>query len=108
MLLIACINYMNLSQMGDLPANTHLQFEGLFSATTLAARMPEHIPDKVKSARSEVIREFTQDNKLKYRKSFIGKQQQVLIEKIDDQGFCSWLRRTLPSSEICRQRPEEN
>lgn len=54
---------------------------------TRAARMPEHIPDKVKSARSEVIRELTQDNKLKYRKSFIGKQQRVLVEKIDDQGF---------------------
>lgn len=54
---------------------------------TRAARMPEHIPDKVKSARSEVIRELTEDNKLKYRKSFIGKQQRVLVEKIDDQGF---------------------
>lgn len=54
---------------------------------TRAARMPEHIPDKIKSARSEVIRELTQDNKLKYRKSFIGKQQRVLVEKIDEQGF---------------------
>ena len=54
---------------------------------TRAARMPEHIPDKVKSARSEVIRELTEDNKLKYRKSFIEKQQRVLVEKIDDQGF---------------------
>ncbi|MFW5974947.1 MAG: radical SAM protein, partial [Bacteroidota bacterium] len=54
---------------------------------TRAARMPEHIPDKVKSARSEVIRELTQDNKLKYRKSFIGKQQRVLVEKIDEHGF---------------------
>jgi len=54
---------------------------------TRAARMKEHLPDKLKSQRSEIIRELTADNKLNYRKSFIGKQQRVLVEKIDDEGY---------------------
>jgi len=54
---------------------------------TRAARMDGHIPNKVKTARSETIRQLTGNNKLKYRKSFIGKQQTVLAEKIDEEGF---------------------
>ncbi|MCF8309712.1 MAG: tRNA (N(6)-L-threonylcarbamoyladenosine(37)-C(2))-methylthiotransferase MtaB [Bacteroidales bacterium] len=54
---------------------------------TRAARMKEHLPDKLKSQRSEIIRDLTADNKLNYRKSFIGKQQRVLVEKIDKEGY---------------------
>ena len=54
---------------------------------TRAARMKEHLPDKLKSQRSEIIRELTENNKLEYRKSFIGKQQRVLVEKIDENGY---------------------
>ncbi|MCF8231531.1 MAG: tRNA (N(6)-L-threonylcarbamoyladenosine(37)-C(2))-methylthiotransferase MtaB [Bacteroidales bacterium] len=54
---------------------------------TRAARMKEQLPDKLKSQRSEIIRDLTADNKLNYRKSFIGKQQRVLVEKIDENGY---------------------
>ncbi len=54
---------------------------------TRAARMKEHLPDKLKSQRSEIIRKLTENNKLEYRKSFIGKQQRVLVEKIDEKGY---------------------
>lgn len=54
---------------------------------TRAERMPDHLPDKIKSARSEIVRKLTEENKLTYRKTFIGKQQRVLVEKIDAQGF---------------------
>ena len=54
---------------------------------TRAARMKEHLPDKLKSQRSEIIRNLTTNNKRNYRKSFIGKQQRVLVEKIDAEGY---------------------
>ena len=48
---------------------------------TRAERMPEHIPEKIKQERSGIIRQIADENKLKYRRSFIGKTQTVLIEK---------------------------
>lgn len=49
---------------------------------TRAERMPDHIHEKIKSERSEVIRKIAEENKKSYRKSFIGKKQTVLVEKI--------------------------
>lgn len=54
---------------------------------TRAERMPDHISEKEKSKRSEVIRKNAEETKLNYRKQFIGKQQTVLAETIDKQGF---------------------
>lgn len=54
---------------------------------TRAERMPDHISEKEKSKRSEILRQAVDDAKLKYRKSFIGKTQQVLIETFNKQGF---------------------
>lgn len=53
---------------------------------TRAERMPDHIPEKVKSERSEILRELADETKLNYRKSFIGQNQTVLIETIDKEG----------------------
>ncbi|RLD42808.1 MAG: tRNA (N(6)-L-threonylcarbamoyladenosine(37)-C(2))-methylthiotransferase MtaB [Bacteroidetes bacterium] len=54
---------------------------------TRAERMADQIPDKVKSSRSETIRQLAEKMKLDYRKTFVGKKQKVLIEKIDNDGF---------------------
>jgi len=54
---------------------------------TRAERMPDHIPEKVKTERSEILRKVVEETKLKYRQSFIGKKQTVLIESFDKQGF---------------------
>lgn len=54
---------------------------------TRAARMGDHITNKLKAERSEIIRKLAGENKENYRRSFIGKIQQVLVEKIDEQGF---------------------
>ncbi|MCF8302038.1 MAG: tRNA (N(6)-L-threonylcarbamoyladenosine(37)-C(2))-methylthiotransferase MtaB [Bacteroidales bacterium] len=54
---------------------------------TRAARMSDHITNKLKAERSEIIRKLADENKENYRRSFIGKTQQVLVEKIDEQGF---------------------
>ena len=49
---------------------------------TRAERMTDHIPEKVKTGRSEAIRQLADEEKRKYRLSMIGKEQTVLIEKI--------------------------
>jgi len=56
---------------------------------TRAERMPDQIPEKIKTLRSAIVREIAENNKYKYRSSFIGKQQTVLVEKIDKDGFAS-------------------
>jgi threonylcarbamoyladenosine tRNA methylthiotransferase MtaB len=48
---------------------------------TRADRMPDQVPEKVKSERSEVIRRIGEDNKMQYRSSLIGTSEQVLVEK---------------------------
>jgi threonylcarbamoyladenosine tRNA methylthiotransferase MtaB len=49
---------------------------------TLADRMPDQVPEKVKNERSEIIRNISSVNKRYYRKSLIGKTQNVLVEKV--------------------------
>ena len=56
---------------------------------TRAEMLPDQIPEKVKTNRSEIIRKLVDENKLAYRKSFIGQNQRVLIEKINKGGFAS-------------------
>ena len=56
---------------------------------TRAERMPEHVPEKLKTKRSEIIRQQAEKMKLEYRKSFVGKPQKVLVEKIVEDGFAS-------------------
>ena len=56
---------------------------------TRAERMPDQIPDKLKTKRSETIRMLAEKMKLDYRKTFVGKEQKVLIEKIDEDGFAN-------------------
>jgi threonylcarbamoyladenosine tRNA methylthiotransferase MtaB len=48
---------------------------------TRAERMENHIPEKIKTARSAQIRELSEENKLRYYQSLIGKTQNVLVEK---------------------------
>ncbi|MBN1337913.1 MAG: tRNA (N(6)-L-threonylcarbamoyladenosine(37)-C(2))-methylthiotransferase MtaB [Bacteroidales bacterium] len=54
---------------------------------TRAEHMPDHIPEKVKNERSAVIRAIAGKHKQAYRSSFIGKEQMVLVEKIDGKDF---------------------
>ena len=49
---------------------------------TRAERLENHIPEKVKTERSAQIRKLSEENKKQYLTSFIGKTQQVLVEKI--------------------------
>ncbi len=56
---------------------------------TRAERMPDQIPEKEKTRRSEIIRNLSDEMKLNYRKSFIGKEQTVLVEQFDKNGFAT-------------------
>ena len=51
---------------------------------TRADRMPDQVPEKVKSERSEHIRQIGEENKRKYRSSLLGKTERVLVEKTGD------------------------
>jgi len=55
---------------------------------TRAERLENHIPEKIKTARSFQIRELSVENKNHYFTSFIGLTQDVLVEKIS-QGIAN-------------------
>jgi len=54
---------------------------------TRAARMENQIPEKVKTERSKLVREIADENKEQYYKTFIGKEQTVLTEKVSKNGI---------------------
>jgi threonylcarbamoyladenosine tRNA methylthiotransferase MtaB len=56
---------------------------------TRAEQMSDQIPEKEKTRRSEIIRNLSDEMKLSYRKSFIGKEQTVLVEQFDKRGFAT-------------------
>ena len=56
---------------------------------TRAERMPDQIPGKEKTRRSEIIRNLSDEMKLNYRKSFIGREQTVLVEQFNERGFAT-------------------
>lgn len=54
---------------------------------TRAARMENQIPEKIKAHRSEIIREISERNEKKYFTSMLNKEQNVLIENPDKDGY---------------------
>ena len=48
---------------------------------TRAAKMPDQIPESVKTLRSEELLSLERSMSAQYRKSFLGKEQQVLLEE---------------------------
>ena len=48
---------------------------------TRAERLENHVPEKVKNERSLLVRELSEENKLRYYQTLIGKTQNVLVEK---------------------------
>jgi threonylcarbamoyladenosine tRNA methylthiotransferase MtaB len=55
---------------------------------TRADRLGEQVPEAVKNERSERIRLLSEENKRAYRSAMIGKEQRVIIEKVE-QGMAS-------------------
>jgi threonylcarbamoyladenosine tRNA methylthiotransferase MtaB len=49
---------------------------------TRADRLEDQLEEKIKAERSEVIRQISEENRLNYMDSMLGKTQRVLIEKV--------------------------
>ena len=54
---------------------------------TAAAAMPMQIPEPVKSARSDVLLEMTQEQSEQFRAQFIGKEDELLLEEKAEMPF---------------------
>ena len=54
---------------------------------TKAAVMPDQVPENEKSRRSEIMRNISLENKLKYFEQMKGRTQRLLIERIDAKGI---------------------
>jgi len=54
---------------------------------TKAAKMEDQINEKIKTERSKIIRDISLLNKRVYREKFIGKKQNVLVEKKNSKGY---------------------
>lgn len=75
---------------------------------TVADKMPEQIDKKVKSARSNILLELEENMSAQYRKNYVGKQLEVLVEEITTyQGseyYCgysrNYIRMMIPKSEF--------
>ena len=49
---------------------------------TRAERMDGQVSEKLKNERSALVRQLSEENKMRYYQSLIGKQQEVLVEKV--------------------------
>jgi threonylcarbamoyladenosine tRNA methylthiotransferase MtaB len=54
---------------------------------TRAERLPNHVDEKEKNRRGDIIRQISEESRLNHRKSFIGKKQKVLVQIILDDGY---------------------
>ena len=75
---------------------------------TPAAKMKEQVDEKIKTARSEQIRQLNEELKLQYRQKFIGETQRVLVEKIKDGVAKGYSQYYLPVQFECDDSVREN
>ncbi len=54
---------------------------------TRADRLEDQVEERIKAERSEVIRQISEDMRLLYMESMLGKAQRVLVEKINSKGM---------------------
>ena len=54
---------------------------------TRADRLEEQIEERIKAERSEIIRQISEENRLDYMFSMVGKTERILIEKVNDKGM---------------------
>ena len=56
---------------------------------TRAERFPDQLRGDVKTRRSEAVRELSEKMREQYRKSFVGKAEVVLVERISEEGYAT-------------------
>jgi threonylcarbamoyladenosine tRNA methylthiotransferase MtaB len=55
--------------------------------TTRADRMEDQLAERIKNERSEMVRTLAFENRKAYMESMLGKQQRVLVERVDSRGL---------------------
>jgi len=76
---------------------------------TRAYRMEDQLEERIKSQRSETIRIISEENRIRYMNSMLGKEQRVLIEKVDSKGMAHgygehYLPLTFPTIDPAKNR----
>jgi threonylcarbamoyladenosine tRNA methylthiotransferase MtaB len=54
---------------------------------TRADRMENQVQERIKNERSELVRKLAEENRRAYMLSMLGKQQRVLVERVNDKGM---------------------
>jgi len=54
---------------------------------TRADRLEDQVEERIKAERSELIRQVSEESRMKYMESMLGKTERVLIEKINSKGM---------------------
>jgi len=54
---------------------------------TRADRLEEQTEERIKAERSEIIRQISEENRLAYMSSMVGKTERILIEKVNSKGM---------------------
>jgi threonylcarbamoyladenosine tRNA methylthiotransferase MtaB len=75
---------------------------------TRAERMPDQVPETLKQQRSRIVRNLAAENKLNYRKQFIGSHQTVLVEKLYRNGIARGYGEHYIPIEFKSSRPDTN
>jgi threonylcarbamoyladenosine tRNA methylthiotransferase MtaB len=79
---------------------------------TRADRMENQLEEGIKSERSEMVRRLSAENRIRYMESMVGKQQRVLVEKVDGCGMARgygehYLPVRFPTRDSLRNRFEQ-
>lgn len=53
---------------------------------TEAAKLPDHVEQKVKNLRADILKKLSRDKNIEFKRSFLGKDLDVLIEKKRDKA----------------------
>ncbi len=76
---------------------------------TRADRMEEQLEERIKTERSEVIRQISEENRMDYMRTMLQKKQRILIEKVDRKGIAHgygehYLPVTFPTDDPTKNR----
>jgi len=79
---------------------------------TRADRMEDQLEEGIKSERSEMVRRLSDENRIRFMESMLGKQQRVLVEKVDGRGMARgygehYLPVRFPARDSTRNRFEQ-
>ncbi len=75
---------------------------------TIAAAMPNQVPEDVKNKRSEAVMAIAKANKEAYEKTFIGERIKVLVEEYDKEGGVCFAKGHTERYVLCKWEDSED